>query len=150
MRAVVQRVAHAGVVIDGAPRGAISQGLLVFLGVEEADTLEDVDWLSGKISRLRVFPDEAGLMNRSVAEAGGGLLVISQFTLHASTRKGNRPSFTRAAKPDVAIPLYEAFLRRVATDSACPVAAGEFGADMKVSLLNDGPVTLCIDSKNRE
>lgn len=131
-------------------RAAIGRGLLVLLAVEEADRREDVDWLAGKIARLRVFPDEAGLMNRSVGEVGGSLLVVSQFTLFASTRKGNRPSFVRSAPPPVAIPLYEGFLAQLRSAAGLPVAAGEFGADMQVSLVNDGPVTLVIDSRLRE
>ena len=150
MRAVIQRVSQASVTIDGQVRGAIGPGLLVLLGVEEADTAEDIEWLSGKIVRLRVFSDENGVMNRSVQEAGGGILLISQFTLFASTRKGNRPSYSRAAGPETAIPLYEAFARQLAEDFGQSIATGEFGADMKVALVNDGPVTLVIDSKDRE
>jgi D-tyrosyl-tRNA(Tyr) deacylase len=130
--------------------GAIAQGLLVLLAVEESDSTEDLEWLSGKIARLRIFGDEKGLMNRSVADVNGGLLVISQFTLFASTKKGNRPGFERSAKPDVAIPLYNQFLARLSADAARPVERGEFGADMKISLVNDGPVTIIIDSKSRE
>ena len=122
----------------------------MLLGIEEADLPADVEWLSGKIVRLRVFSDDHGLMNRSVSETGGGILVVSQFTLFASTRKWNRPSFSRAARPETAMPLYEAFLRRVAADLGKPVAAGEFGADMQVALVNDGPVTIVIDSRQRE
>lgn len=150
MRAVIQRVAEAAVRIDGQVRGTIGAGLLVLVGVEEADTAEDIEWLSGKIVRLRVFNDEQGVMNRSVAEAGGDILLISQFTLFASTKKGNRPSYSRAAPPAVAIPLYEAFRARLAQDFGRPIQSGEFGADMKVSLVNDGPVTILIDSKSRE
>jgi D-tyrosyl-tRNA(Tyr) deacylase len=150
MRAVIQRVSEASVAIGGAVKASIHAGLLVLLAVEEADTSEDIEWLSGKLVRLRVFNDEQGLMNRSVEETRGDVLVISQFTLFASTRKGNRPSYSRAARPEVAIPLYEAFLRRLAQDLGKPVQAGEFGADMKVSLTNDGPVTIIIDSKLRE
>lgn len=136
--------------IGGQTKAAIGTGLLVLVGVEEADTREDIEWLSGKIVRLRVFPDEQGVMNRSVQEAGGDLLVISQFTLFASTKKGNRPSHSRAARPEIAIPLYEQFVRKLAADLGKPVQTGEFGADMKVTLTNDGPVTIIIDSKGRE
>jgi D-tyrosyl-tRNA(Tyr) deacylase len=150
MRAVIQRVAASSVVIAGALKAAIGPGLLVLLAVEESDTGADIEWLSGKIVRLRIFNDEKGLMNRCVREVGGGILVVSQFTLLASTKKGNRPSFSRSARPETAVPLYEQFLRRLAEDFGQPVAAGEFGADMKVSLVNDGPVTIIIDSKERE
>ena len=150
MRAVVQRVSEASVAIEGQTRAAIKRGLLVLLGVEEADTAEDIEWLSGKLVRLRVFPDEQGVMNRSVQETGGDIIVVSQFTLHASTKKGNRPSYSRAARPEVAIPLYESFVKRLAADLGRPVQTGEFGADMKVRLVNDGPVTIVIDTKARE
>jgi D-aminoacyl-tRNA deacylase len=150
MRAVVQRVAEAKVSIAGAVTGAIQAGLVVLLAVEEADTAEDIEWLSGKIVRLRVFDDENGVMNRSVQEAHGGILLVSQFTLFASTRKGNRPSYSRSARPEIAIPLYQQFTQRLAQDLGRPVATGEFGADMQVSLVNDGPVTIIIDSKARE
>ena len=150
MRAVVQRVSEASVAIEGQTRAAIKTGLLVLLGVEEADTAEDIEWLSGKLVRLRVFADDQGVMNRSVQETGGDIIVVSQFTLHASTKKGNRPSYSRAARPEVAVPLYEAFVKRVAADLGKPVQTGEFGADMKVSLINDGPVTIVIDTKARE
>lgn len=150
MRAVIQRISQASVAINSQTKAAIGTGLLVLVGVEEADTADDIEWLSGKIVRLRVFPDDQGVMNRSVPEAGGGLLVISQFTLFASTKKGNRPSYSRAARPEAAIPLYDAFVRRLAADLGKPVQTGEFGADMKVSLTNDGPVTIIIDSKIRE
>lgn len=150
MRTVIQRVSQASVTIGGQVKGAIGPGLLVLLGVEAADTAEDIEWLSGKLVRLRVFNDEQGLMNRSVQEVQGGILVISQFTLFASTKKGNRPSWSRAAPPQVAIPLYEAFVRRLALDLGRPVQTGEFGADMQVALVNDGPVTVFIDSKARE
>src|ERR1041385_947658 len=142
MRAVIQRVTQASVTIAGEVRGQTSAGLLVLLGIEDADTADDIEWLSGKIVRLRVFPDEQGVMNRSVQEAGGGILVVSQFTLHASTKKGNRPSYIRAARPEVAIPLYEQFLRKLAGDFSQPIQTGEFGADMQVALVNDGPVTI--------
>jgi D-tyrosyl-tRNA(Tyr) deacylase len=150
MRTVIQRVSLASVTIAGTVRAAIGPGLLVLLGVEPADTPADIAWLSGKLVRLRVFSDDHGLMNRSVQETGGGILVVSQFTLFASTRKGNRPSYTDAARPEVAVPLYEAFLRQLAADLGRPVATGEFGADMQVALVNDGPVTIWIDSKRRE
>lgn len=150
MRAVVQRVSHASVTIGGQVTGRIETGLLVLLGVEAPDTAEDIEWLSGKIVRLRVFPDAAGVMNRSVQEIGGGILLISQFTLFASTKKGNRPSYIRAASPPVAVPLYEQCIARLTLDLGKPVATGEFGADMQVSLVNDGPVTILIDSQARE
>ncbi len=150
MRTVIQRVAAASVAIGGEIKSQIGRGLLVLLAVEEADTAEDIEWLSGKIVRLRIFADDAGLMNRSVQEVGGEILLISQFTLFASTAKGNRPSYLRSAKPDLAIPLYEQFKARLAQDLGKAVATGEFGADMQVSLVNDGPVTILIDSKNRE
>jgi D-tyrosyl-tRNA(Tyr) deacylase len=150
MRAVVQRVAEASVTIAGAVRGAVEHGLVVLLAVEEADTAEDVEWLSGKIARLRIFNDEDGVMNRSVQEAQGAILLISQFTLFASTRKGNRPSYSRSARPEIATPLYEQFVARLAADSGRPVRTGEFGAHMLVKLANDGPVTIIIDSKARE
>ena len=150
MRAVIQRVSRAGVTIDNVVKGRIEKGLLVLLAVEEADNDGDIEWLSGKIVRLRVFPDDAGVMNHSVLEAGGGILVISQFTLYASTKKGNRPSYIRSAPPPIAIPLYEAFVQRLSADLGQPVQTGEFGADMQVDLTNDGPVTIFIDSKLRE
>ena len=150
MRAVVQRVAEAKVTIAGAVKGAIQRGLLVLLAVEEADTPEDIEWLSGKIARLRVFDDPNGVMNLSAQEVQGEILVVSQFTLFASTRKGNRPSYSRSARPEIAVPLYEQFAQRLAQDLGRPVATGEFGADMQVSLVNDGPVTIIIDSKLRE
>jgi len=150
MRAVIQRVSDARVSIGQAVRDQIGAGLLVLVAAEEGDTPDDLEWLSGKIARLRIFSDEAGLMNRSVGEAGGEVMVISQFTLLASTRKGNRPSFLRSAKPETAIPLYEQFLNRLETDLGRRVARGEFGADMQISLVNDGPVTLIIDSRKRE
>jgi D-tyrosyl-tRNA(Tyr) deacylase len=150
MRAVIQRVSSASVVISGAVKASIGPGLLVLLAMEESDSSADIEWLSGKIVRLRIFKDDQGLMNRSVQDAGGDILVVSQFTLFASTRKGNRPSFSRSARAETAIPLYEQFLRRLAADLGPQVAAGEFGADMKVSLTNDGPVTIIIDSKNPE
>ena len=147
MRALIQRVSQASVTIGGEVRGTIGTGLLVLLGIETDDTTKDIEWLSGKIVRLRVFNDEQGVMNRSVQEAQGEILLISQFTLVASTRKGNRPSYIRAARPEVAIPLYEAFVRILTTELGQPIQTGEFGADMKVGLVNDGPVTLCLDSR---
>lgn len=150
MRAVIQRVSQAAVVINGQPGGAIQTGLVVLLAVEDADTAEDIEWLSGKIIRLRIFDDEQGVMNRSVQEVGGGILLISQFTLFASTRKGNRPSYSRSARPEVAIPLYEAFKQKLTADLGRPIQTGEFGADMQVSLTNDGPVTIIIDTRERE
>ncbi len=150
MRAVVQRVAAAGVTIGGTVRGAIRGGLLVLLAVEEADAAEDIEWLSGKIVRLRIFDDEHGVMNRSVQEANGDILLVSQFTLFASTKKGNRPSYSRSARPEIAVPLYEQFIARLTQDLGRPVQTGEFGAHMQVSLVNDGPVTIVIDSKARE
>ena len=150
MRAVIQRVSEARVSIASAVHDQIGSGLLVLVAAEEGDTPEELEWLSGKIARLRIFSDEAGLMNRSVIEAGGEVMLISQFTLLASTKKGNRPSFLRSAKPETAMPLYEQFLARLETDLGRPVARGEFGADMQVGLVNDGPVTIIIDSRQRE
>lgn len=150
MRVVIQRVSSASVTVNGDITGSIEKGLLLFAGIEDADTDEDIAWLSNKITRLRVFDDEAGVMNRDVLEAGGSILLVSQFTLHAATKKGNRPSYIRAAKPEVAIPLYEQFTRQLSADLGKPVATGIFGADMKVALVNDGPVTIWIDSKNKE
>jgi D-tyrosyl-tRNA(Tyr) deacylase len=150
MRAVIQRVRSAGVSIGDQAKSFIAQGLLIFLGIEESDTREDIEWLSGKISRLRIFRDAAGLMNLSIKDVRGDALVISQFTLHSSTKKGNRPSFVRAARPDVAIPLYEQFIKRLEKDIPGQVKTGEFGAYMQVSLINDGPVTIIIDTRNKE
>lgn len=150
MRVVIQRVSQAAVTIGGAVKASIQAGLLVLLAIEESDSPEDIEWLSGKIVRLRIFKDEQGLMNRSVQETGGAILLISQFTLFASTKKGNRPSFSRSARPEVAVPLYEQFIQRLTLDLGRTIQTGEFGADMKVSLINDGPVTIIIDSKNRE
>lgn len=150
MRVIIQRVSQAAVVIDGIEKSRIGPGLLILLGIELDDTEADVIWLCPKIAALRIFSDPAGLMNLSVQDIGGELLVVSQFTLHASTKKGNRPSFIRAARPETAIPLYEKFVEMLRRESGCPVLTGEFGADMKVSLTNDGPVTILIDSKNRE
>lgn len=150
MRAVVQRVAKASVTIDGEVKSSIGEGLLILVGIEDADTPEDIEWLSGKIVRMRIFEDEQGVMNLSVAEVGGDIIVVSQFTLHASTKKGNRPSYIKASKPDFAIPMYNQFVAQVERDLGKPVGTGIFGADMKVELLNDGPVTIVIDTKNRE
>ena len=150
MRAVIQRASEASVPISDQVRSRIGLGLVVLLGIEDDDTARDIEWLCGKIARLRVFNDDNGLMNRSLAEVGGGVLVISQFTLHASTKKGNRPSFTRAARPEIAVPLYGQFIATLESELGQAVQAGEFGADMKVALINDGPVTLTIDTKNRE
>lgn len=150
MRAVIQRVSEASVTIAGQVRSAIGHGLLVLVAVEDADTREDVEWLAGKIVRLRIFPDDAGLMNRSIQDLGGELLVVSQFTLFASTKKGNRPSYLRSAKPEIAIPGYESFVARLAAELGKPIHTGEFGADMQVSLVNDGPVTIVMDTKARE
>lgn len=150
MRAVIQRVSHASVKVDGAYTGRIEKGLLVFVGIEDADTEEDASWLSSKIVQLRIFNDDDGVMNLSVQDVDGEVLVVSQFTLHAATKKGNRPSYIRASKPDVAVPIYEFFKSRVAADLGKPVSSGVFGADMKVELLNDGPVTILIDTKNKE
>jgi D-aminoacyl-tRNA deacylase len=150
MRVVIQRVSRASVTVDEAVTGKIGQGLLVLLGVEDSDKEEDIQWLSSKIVNLRIFHDEAGVMNRSVIDVNGDILLVSQFTLHASTKKGNRPSYIRASKPDFAIPMYEKMIARLQTDLGRNIATGIFGADMKVELLNDGPVTIIIDSKNRE
>ena len=150
MRAVIQRVQHASVTIDGKLKSRIQRGFLVLLGIEDADTEEDMEWLARKIVALRVFDDEQGVMNRNIQDAGGEILVVSQFTLMASYKKGNRPSWIRAARHEHAIPLYEAFTERLAQDLPGRVQTGEFGADMQVELLNDGPVTICMDTKNKE
>ena len=150
MRTVIQRVSHASVTINGVVKSAIEGGLLVLVGVEDTDTEEDLQWLCKKIVGLRVFDDENGVMNKNIVDAGGDILVISQFTLFASTKKGNRPSYIRAAKPDISIPLYEQFCEELGIALGKPVGTGEFGADMKVELLNDGPVTICMDTKNKE
>lgn len=150
MRCVIQRVTHASVHINGNEHSRIGQGLLVLAGFEEADTEEDLQWMAQKITGLRIFGDEDGVMNLSVREVNGDILLVSQFTLHASTKKGNRPSYIRAAKPPVAIPLYEKFIIALGAQLGKPLATGVFGADMKVSLLNDGPVTILIDTKNKE
>jgi len=150
MRAILQRVSHASVLVEGTTTGSIGPGLLVLLAIEGADTLEDIEWLSGKIVRMRIFDDQNGLMNLSVQDVQGDLLLVSQFTLFASTKKGNRPSFSRSAAPDVAIPLYEKFIRQLEADLGKPIQTGRFGAHMMVSLVNEGPVTISIDSKAKE
>ena len=150
MRAVIQRVSGASVKVDGRVTGEIQLGLLVLVGIEDSDAQEDLEWLSSKIVNLRIFNDEEGVMNKSVKEMEGGILVVSQFTLHAATKKGNRPSYIKASKPEIAVPIYEQFKQQVATDLGKEIQAGIFGADMKVELLNDGPVTIIIDTKNKE
>ncbi|MBR4810779.1 MAG: D-tyrosyl-tRNA(Tyr) deacylase [Bacteroidaceae bacterium] len=150
MRAVIQRVTQASVKVDGKVTGAIKDGLLILVGVEDADTQEDIEWLVKKITGLRIFNDENGVMNLSVQDVGGGLLAVSQFTLMASTKKGNRPSYIRASKGEFAEPMYEMFCQALETESGKKVEKGIFGADMKVSLLNDGPVTIIMDTKNKE
>ena len=150
MRVVIQRVSRASVTINGIVKSAIDQGLLVLLGIEDADNREDIDWLVRKISQLRIFDDENGVMNCSLPETGGEALVVSQFTLYAGTKKGNRPSYIRASKADVAIPLYEKFIQELSSRLGKPVGSGTFGADMKVALINDGPVTIIMDSKNKD
>lgn len=150
MRVVLQRVTEASVTIEGKVKGEIENGILVLLGIEDGDGEEDITWLCNKIIKMRIFNDENGVMNRSLQDIGGEVLVISQFTLHASTKKGNRPSYIKAAKPEIAIPLYESFLKHLGNLLPKEPACGIFGADMKVALLNDGPVTILIDSKNRE
>src|SRR5579859_5133309 len=150
MIAVIQRVSEASVTIDEIVKSKIEKGLLILLGIEDADGDDDIDWLASKIVNLRIFNDADGVMNRSVLDEHGDIIVVSQFTLHASTKKGNRPSYSKAAKPDIAIPLYEKFIAKVETILEKTVGSGEFGADMKVALLNDGPVTIVIDSKNKE
>ena len=150
MRAVIQRVSSASVVINNAIRSSINKGLLVLLGIEAADTNEDIQWLSGKLVNLRIFDDENGVMNLDLTAVEGDVLLISQFTLHAATKKGNRPSYIKAAKPDIAIPIYEKMIAQLQEDLGKAIGTGVFGADMKVSLVNDGPVTIIIDTKNRE
>lgn len=150
MRAVIQRVSEASVSIGGQVKAAIDQGLVVLLAIEDTDTGEDIEWLSGKTVRLRIFNDDNAVMNRSVQEVGGNILLVSQFTLFASTKKGNRPSYARSAKPEIAVPLYEQFITRLAQDLGKPIQTGEFGADMLVRISNDGPVTIIIDSKLQE
>lgn len=150
MRVVIQRVTHASVTIDGTLKSSIKTGLMILLGIEEADNQEDIDWLCRKIVALRVFDDENGVMNRSILDIDGEILVVSQFTLMASTKKGNRPSYIKAAKPEISIPLYEKFCTDLSKALGKEVGTGEFGADMKVELLNNGPVTICMDTKNKE
>lgn len=150
MRAVIQRVSSASVTVEERITGAIQNGLLVLVGIEDADTVEDIEWLSTKIINLRIFNDENGVMNISVKDNGGGILLVSQFTLHASTKKGNRPSYIKASKPGIAIPVYEKMIAQLETDFGKKIETGIFGADMKVNLLNDGPVTIVIDTKNKE
>lgn len=150
MRAVIQRVTEASCRVEGNITGEITAGLLVLLGIEDADQQEDIEWLAAKLINLRIFSDEQGLMNRSLADTDGNILLISQFTLFAATKKGNRPGFTRAARPEKAIPLYEAMIKQLSLLLNKPVQTGIFGADMKISLLNDGPVTIIIDTKNKE
>ena len=150
MRAVIQRVSEAFVTIDNQIKSKIGTGLMILLGIEETDTKEDIEWLSHKISNMRIFPDEEGVMNRSILDINGEALVVSQFTLHSSTKKGNRPSYIQAAKPDVAIPMIEAFVHELESQLTTEVKTGEFGAYMKVSLINDGPVTILIDTKNKQ
>jgi len=150
MRAILQRVSRASVTIDGKKKSEIEKGLLIFVGIEDADTIEDIQWLSSKIARIRIFNDENDVMNLSVLDVDGELLVVSQFTLHASTKKGNRPSYIKASKPDVSIPLYELFVSELSKETNKQIQTGEFGADMKVELLNDGPVTIIFDTKNKE
>lgn len=150
MRAVIQRVSRASVTVEAKIISKIENGLLILLGIEDADTTEDIEWLSRKIINLRIFDDENGVMNRSLQEIDGDAIVVSQFTLHASTKKGNRPSYIKAAKPEVAISLYQQLVKRMETDLGKTVGTGVFGADMKVDLLNDGPVTIVMDTKNKE
>lgn len=150
MRVLIQRTKHASVTIEGRCKSAIKRGLLVLVGIEDSDGKEDIEWLCKKIVNLRIFDDENGVMNRSVLDIDGEILVVSQFTLHASTKKGNRPSYIRASKPEIAIPLYETFCKELSLSLGKEVGTGEFGADMKVELLNDGPVTIWMDTKNKE
>ena len=150
MKVVIQRVNEASVSIDGQIAGSIQKGLMVLLGIETADTMEDVDWLSNKIVQMRIFDDAEGVMNLGVKEVGGNILLVSQFTLHASTKKGNRPSYMAAAKHDISVPLYEAMIKKLSADMGAPIQTGVFGADMKVALVNNGPVTIIVDSKNKE
>lgn len=150
MRVVIQRVADADVKVDGTAVGSIGKGLLVLVGIEDSDSHEDVEWISGKITQMRIFDDHNGVMNLSVKDVEGDILLVSQFTLHASTKKGNRPSYIRASKPDHAIPLYERLIHQIEQDLGKKIEKGIFGADMKVRLLNDGPVTITMDSKNKE
>ncbi len=150
MRAVVQRVSEASVTVEQKVISTINKGLLILVGIENEDNQEDIEWLSGKITRLRIFEDENGVMNKSVLDVDGEAIVVSQFTLHASTKKGNRPSYIKAAKPDIAVPMYENFIKQFEKDLGKKVGTGIFGADMKISLLNDGPVTIIVDTKSKE
>jgi len=150
MRAVIQRVSQASVTVEGAIIGQIQRGLMVLVGIVNEDDTTDIEWLSNKIINMRIFDDENGVMNKSLVEIGGAILLVSQFTLHASTKKGNRPSYIAAAKPKISIPLYEAVIQQLQKDLGAPIQTGKFGADMKVALINDGPVTITIDSKNKE
>lgn len=150
MRAVIQRVSRASVTIDGKIHSAIGIGLLLLIGIEDADTAEDIAWLSGKVVNLRIFDDAAGVMNESIKDKNGDILLVSQFTLHASTKKGNRPSYIKASKPGIAVPIYQKLIQQLSADSGKEIKSGVFGADMKVELLNDGPVTIVIDTKNKE
>ena len=150
MKAVIQRVSSCTVTIDNKVVADIQKGLLVLVGIEDADNKEDINWLNSKIANLRIFADEHGVMNLSLKEVNGDMIIVSQFTLHASTKKGNRPSYLKASKPEVAIPLYEAFITQMETELGKKVQTGKFGADMKVALINDGPVTIIIDTKNKE
>lgn len=150
MRTVIQRVSHASVTIDGQIRSKIDEGFLLLLGIEESDAQNDIDWLAHKIVSLRVFDDEQGIMNRNILDVKGDIIVVSQFTLMASYKKGNRPSWIRAAGHETAIPLYQAFIEKLTKELGKPIGTGEFGADMKVELLNNGPVTICMDTKNKE
>ena len=150
MRAVIQRVSQASVTVEGAIIGQIQLGLMVLVGIVNEDDTSDIEWLSNKIIHMRIFEDENGVMNKSLIEVGGEILLVSQFTLHASTKKGNRPSYIAAAKPEISIPIYEAMIHQLQKDLGASIQTGKFGADMKVSLINDGPVTITIDSKNKE
>jgi D-tyrosyl-tRNA(Tyr) deacylase len=150
MRAVIQRVSEASVIVEGAIIGQIQRGLMVLVGIVNEDDTLDIEWLSNKIIHMRIFEDESGVMNKSLLEVGGAILLVSQFTLHASTKKGNRPSYIAAAKPEISIPIYEAMIHQLEKDLGASIQTGKFGADMKVSLINDGPVTITIDSKNKE
>ncbi len=150
MRVVIQRVSSASVTINGAITGAMGKGFLILLGIAIEDTVEDVEWLCNKIALLRVFADEQGMMNKDITDAGGSILLVSQFTLHAQYKKGNRPSFIKAARPEQAIPLYESFIKCLAGKTGKPIATGTFGADMQVALVNDGPVTIVMDTQNKE
>ena len=150
MRILIQRVKKCSVTIDEEVRSSIGAGMLILVGIEDSYSLEDVEWLAGKAAKMRIFNDEAGVMNRSVTEVDGEVMIVSQFTLHASVKKGNRPSYIRAAKPEISVPLYEEFIKAVERETGKKAETGVFGADMKVALVNDGPVTIWIDSKNRE